>query len=58
MYKNLTDEQKKTYWKGVAITMAIGFGLWKFGAGNLMKAAGAGVIGTTAVGVATTVAGV
>jgi hypothetical protein len=36
--------------KGSAIAIAIGFGMWKLGKSNLVKAMGAGVLGVTAVG--------
>lgn len=56
--KDLTADQKKALYTSWAISLAIGYAMWKFGPGNLIKAAGAGVIGTTAVGAARTVAGV
>lgn len=57
-WSSMTDAEKKAFFKSVAIRLAIGYGLWKFGPGNLIKAAGAGVIGNVVVASVTGLAGV
>ncbi|HEY1022554.1 MAG TPA: hypothetical protein VGE06_09610 [Flavisolibacter sp.] len=44
--------------KAVAVPLIVGALMWKFGKGNLLKAAGAGVIGVNAVYAVQLVAGV